>query len=322
MKKVSIALALLFSATLGPASPVFGWGSATHAYIGHELRAQSGPVDLDEVYGSMAPDLFNWLFATPYAPLSPYLYGLSHGDGAEVRRVLRNGWEKAGLYGFLGHNDLWGSDLTAHHASRTLDPDAGYIIAKALALHDILMMVPEYQALGLSPEASLEICHNLVESAGDLIIAGAEPEVGALMSASAMRPARPLQGLLARAWTGGLVEYAAGLGLPLTPAQAAAVIVGSEAYFRNRMISFGALLQQAPDIAFEGVVLDFETLAAAYLASLGVPLPPGTDLKPLLRFGLAQAMALSAGDYLAEVDATVRFTSLELKRHKALQKAR
>jgi len=279
-------------------------------------------VDLDEVYGSMAPDLFNWLFATPYAPLSPYLYGVSHGNGAELRQALKKGWEKAGLYGFLGHNDLWGSDLTAHHASRTLDPDEGYIITKALALHDILMTVPEYQALGLTPEASLEICHNLVESAGDLIVAGAEPEVGALMTASAMRPAQPLQELLARAWTAGLVGYAAGVGLPLTPAQAAAVIVGSEAYFRNRMISFGALLQQPPAVALEGVVLDFETLAAAYLASLGVPLPPGIDLKPLIRFGLGQSMALCAGDYLAEVDATVRLTSLELKRHKALQKAR
>ncbi|HWR97976.1 MAG TPA: hypothetical protein VN317_06095, partial [Candidatus Methanoperedens sp.] len=132
----------------------------------------------------------------------------------------------------------------------------------------------------------------------------------------------PLQGLLARAWTPGLVAHAASLGMPLTPQQAAMIIVGSEAWFRNRMIGYGALLQQPPAMAFEGVVLDFETLAAAYLASLGVTLPPGTDLKPLLRFGLAQGMALCAGDYVEEVDDTVKFTALQLKRHRALQKLR
>ncbi|HWR97043.1 MAG TPA: hypothetical protein VN317_01335, partial [Candidatus Methanoperedens sp.] len=181
MRRTTIALTLLFVLSLVPAGSAFGWGSATHAYLGHELRAQAGPVDLDEVYGSMAPDLFNFLFTTPYAPLSPYLYGLSHGEGPALRAALRRGWEKAELYGFLGHNDVWGSDLTAHHAALTLDPAQGYVITKALALHQILMLVPEYVALGLSDAASLEICHNLVESAGDLLIAGAEPEVGALM---------------------------------------------------------------------------------------------------------------------------------------------
>lgn len=322
MKKLTIALALLLVAALAPAGPAYGWGSATHAYIGHELRAQAGPVDLDEVYGSMAPDLFNFLFATPYAPFSGYLYGLSHGEGAELRRALRHGWEKAELYGFLGHNDLWGSDLTAHHAALTLAPDEGYIITKALALHEVLMTVPEYAALGLSDAASLDICHNLVESAGDLLIAGAEPEVGALMAASAMRPAGPLQGLLTRAWAPGLVGYAASLGVALTPEQAAGIIVGSEAWFRNRMLSFGALLQQPPAVAFAGVVADFNNLAVAYLASLGVTLPPGTDLTPLIAFGLQQGMALCAPDYLTEVEATADDTAFQLRSRRALQRLR
>jgi len=321
MRKASIVLALLLAVALAPAGPAFGWGSATHAYIGHELRTQAGPVDLDEVYGSMAPDLFNFVFIKPeLAPLVPYLYGLTHGEGAELRRALRHGWEKAELYGFLGHSELRGSDLTAHIASRTLDPAEGYIITKALALNDILVLDPRYAALvalGLTPEASLEICHNLVESAGDLIIAEASPRVGRLMEASAMRPAQPLRGLLLRAWTPGLVVDAG-----LTPEQAAALIVGWEDWFRDRVYSFGVLLQQPPPVPFAGVVMDFAALAEAYLLSLGVTLPPGTDLTPLISDGLATAKGLCEGDYLAEVKATVRFTSLELKRRKALQKLR
>jgi hypothetical protein len=321
MCRVSKVLVFLV-AVLAPAAQAHGWGSATHAFIGHEMRAQAGPADLDEIYGSMAPDLFNFLFATDYAPLSPFLYALSHDGGEELRAAVRTGREEAVAYGFLGHNDQWGSDLTAHHASLTLEPNVGYVITKALALRDVLSQVPEYAALGLAPEASLEVCHNLVESAGDLIIAGVEPRVGVWMAASTERPAEPLRGLLTRAWTGGLVDYAASLGVALTAEEAAGIIVGSEAWFRARLASQGTLLQQDPAAAFEGAVLDFASLAEAYLASLGVVLPEGTDLSPLIGFGLSQALSLCSADYLAETRATIDATSRELRVPAAVRAAR
>jgi hypothetical protein len=308
MRKASIALAFLLTAVLLPAGTAFGWGSATHAYIGHELRAQAGPVDLDEVYGSMAPDLFTFLFADPnydqLEPLVPYLYGLTHGDGAAVRGALRRGWEKAELYGFLGHSELRGADRTAHLASITLDPEEGYIITKARALNAIMLNVPAYADLGLSEVAQLEVCHNLVESAVDLIVAGASPRVGTLMTASAMRPAQPLQGLLLRAWTPGLVTNG------LTPEQAAALIVGWEVWFRSRMASYGVLLQQPPPAPFNGVVQDFAALATAYLASLGYPAPPQADLEMLIAYGIGEAVNLCKDDYLPEVEETIEYTSL------------
>lgn len=319
MRKTSVALALLLAtAMLVPAGPAFGWGSATHAYIGHALRTQAGPVDLDEVYGSMAPDLFNFVFLDPtLAPLVPYLYGLTHGEDLEVRRALRRGWEKAEVYGFLSHNEAWAADLTAHVASRTLDPTVGYVITKARALSAILMTIPEYAALGLTEAQSVDICHNLIESAGDLIIAEASPQVGALMEASAMRPAGPLQQLLVRAWTPGLVANAG-----LTAEEAAALIIGWDTWFRDRVSSFGDLLQQPAPAPFQGVVADFATLAEAYLAAFGITLPPGTDLTPLIAVGIQQAMALCAPDYLTEVNATVKYTGAQLRRHRVLQKLR
>jgi hypothetical protein len=320
MRKASIALAFLLTAVLLPAGTAFGWGSATHAYIGHELRAQAGPVDLDEVYGSMAPDLFTFLFADPnydqLEPLVPYLYGLTHGDGAAVRGALRHGWEKAELYGFLGHSELRGADRTAHLASLTLDPAEGYIITKARALNAILMTIPAYADLGLSDAAALEVCHNLVESAGDLIIADASPRVGKLMVASATRPAQPLRGLLVRAWSPGLMQAG------MTPAEAEAFIVGWEGWFRSRVASFGWLLQQPPPAPFNGVVQDFAALATAYLASLGYPAPPQDTLEMLIAYGIVAAANLCRDDYLPEVEETIEYTSLQLRRFKALQKAR
>jgi hypothetical protein len=322
MRTSRAVLVLVSVIALASASPAFGWGSATHAYIGHTLRAQAGPVDLDELYGSMAPDLFNFLFATDYAAFAPYLYGLSHGDGAELRAAVRSGREKAGLYGFIVHSDIIGADLTAHHASLTLDPEQGYVVTKALALREILDAVPQYAALGLSPEASLDVCHNLVESAGDLLIAAAEPRVGAWMAASAARPAAPLQGLLARAWTPGLVAYAASLGVTLPEADAAAIVVGSEAWFRERMAAMGALLQQDAAAAFDGTVTDFAALSRLYLKSFGVELPDDLDISPLIAFGLARAMELCSADYLTEVDATAAMTGAQLRRLRVLQPAR
>jgi hypothetical protein len=180
-----------------------------------------------------------------------------------------------------------------------------------------MMTIPEYAALGLTEAQSIEICHNLVETAGELIIAAASPGVGRLMEASAMRPADPLQRLLVRAWSPGLVADAG-----LTPEQAAALIVGWETWFRERVYSFGILLQQPAPVPFQGVVADFAALAEAYLASFGIILPAGTDLTPLIAAGIGQGMALCAGDYLDEVNATVRYTGAQLRRHRALQKGR
>lgn len=53
---------ILFSALT--VTQAFGWGSAVHAYIDDHL-GRKGPVrNLNEIYGAMAPDVFNSFFQT------------------------------------------------------------------------------------------------------------------------------------------------------------------------------------------------------------------------------------------------------------------
>lgn len=51
-------------------------------------------------------------------------------------------------------------------------------------------------------------------------------------------------------------------------------------------------------------------------------LPPGTDLAPLIAFGLQQGMTLCAGDYMTEVEATADGAAFLLRSRRALQKLR
>ncbi len=63
------------------------------------------------MYGGVAPDLFNYLFA----PYQPYLDGQTHDDFLKVWEAAgprQNSVKRALAYGFVSHNDLWGADVT------------------------------------------------------------------------------------------------------------------------------------------------------------------------------------------------------------------
>ena len=137
-KSWTMLTALVLILGLG-ASQAWAWGSATHTYIDDRLNRQGpGQKNLGEMYGGVAPDLFNYLFA----PYQPYLYGQTHDDFLKV-------WEAAGprqssvkralAYGFVSHNDLWGADVTAHHNGITFGQGQGYVIAKAQAMKPYLI---------------------------------------------------------------------------------------------------------------------------------------------------------------------------------------
>ena len=76
IKKLSVTVfgfALFLALTMGQA---YGWGSATHAYIDDHL-GKKGPVkNLNEIYGAMAPDVFNFLFSN--MDMMKYLYTVAH----------------------------------------------------------------------------------------------------------------------------------------------------------------------------------------------------------------------------------------------------
>jgi len=92
---------------------VFAWGSATHAYIDDHL-GKKGPVrNLNEIYGGMAPDVFNYLFSK--LNWLNYLYYETHyEDNMLVLKKADTVLEKAVAYGFVSHNGITGADATAH----------------------------------------------------------------------------------------------------------------------------------------------------------------------------------------------------------------
>ena len=166
-KVTSIFLGILMLTCIS--TSMFGWGSATHAFISDQLKRKGGPQNLNEIYGSVAPDIFNYAFELD-SSVYALLHWETHDNFMQLWNAVEFGYEKSFAYGFVSHNDVWGADSTAHHASLTLIPDQGYVITKAIMLDSILMEYPSYAGLGLPEDIRIDMCHNVVEAAGDILI--------------------------------------------------------------------------------------------------------------------------------------------------------
>lgn len=288
-------------------SPAAAWERGTHAFIADQLKKEGGAYNIDEMYGAMAPDAFNYMFVAPGAVFRDYLYDQTHHHFLKVRDAVRWGYEKSSAYGFLSHNNIWGADSTAHLASKTLLPGEGYIITKAKLLNGWLMTnIPAYAGLlGSYPEIALEICHNIVEAAGDIVLVRHDASVGAKLMEIAMRPNPHMQNLMVRAHAQGLMQFSLGTSCPLSHAQAEQFIRGEETNFRLSCISYGFLLQQDESVILANVIDQFKQLAQIYLTNFGIPVPDDTTLTALLQISFQVAIQLIEGDYMNEILATI-----------------
>ena len=173
MQKSRVAVGMLAVWLVFLASTAYPWGFATHAYLAHWLNKQEGQRDLNEMYGSMTPDMFNFRFDLPvYGP--GQIYDQLHNEWQNIWDQKKTGMEKAAGYGFISHNDAWGADYTAHHAGVTYGTDEGYVIAKAqelLAYDDTLL---DY----VDDETALELCHVFVEYGVEILTTRVDPEIG------------------------------------------------------------------------------------------------------------------------------------------------
>lgn len=100
---VIVSVGLLFS-------EAFPWGWAVHSYIDDHLGMNRGLNNINEMYGGMAPDVFNYMFS--YLPfLSDQTHGnYQNGDSSFMKlwNDAKRGLQKSLAYGFVSHNDLWG----------------------------------------------------------------------------------------------------------------------------------------------------------------------------------------------------------------------
>mgnify|MGYP002682391418 CR=1 FL=1 len=224
MRKRGWSLAVAAALGLAISADAFAWEKGTHAYIADLVRKKAGVLNIEEIYGAMAPDAFNTLFTVPGLAFRDWLYEETHYNFMKVWNAIRMGREKSAAAGFLSHNNAWGADWTAHTSSLTLDPDKGYIVTKAELLHAILMNDEDYAALFGSDDVypvAIEICHNLVEAAGDVILKRHDPDLGGKLIAIAIRPNDSIRRLMIRAYADDLAGFSYSTPFPLTRAEAA-----------------------------------------------------------------------------------------------------
>ena len=311
-KSWTILTALVLILGLGT-SQAWAWGSATHIYIDDRLNRQGlGQKNLGEMYGGIAPDIYNYLFA----PYQPYLYGQTHNDFLKVWEAARPGRSsvnRAFAYGFVSHNDLWGADVTAHHNGLTFGQGQGYVIAKAQAMKPILSATLTAVGILLPDKVALDLSHNLVEYGVDVLVKNLDAQVGAKLAGAALKRNPTFPALLVQAYGD---DVAATLGI--SSEKAAQLILTTEQSFRKIKVYEGQALMQDDAAAIALLAEEYADFAQGYLAMFGVTLPPGVgrdQIVALAEYFIGQAMVMCQGDFAQELTATIDFVNEQLATH-------
>jgi hypothetical protein len=234
-----------------------------------------------------------------------------------VWKAVKWGYEKPLAFGFVSHNDAWGADFTAHWRSRTLDPTKGYIITKAEALSAGLALywaaIEGALSVTLDDAIKIELCHNIVEAAGDVVLKRSYPQLGKNLVAAGSKSDKRFRNLFVKA-------YLPGLAALMGDEDAARTLLqnGESAFRTGQVVMYGMLLQQDETTVLDGITAQFNALVGSYLESKGIPEPllGWPDLTPVIQAALAGAVALIENDYMLEVDATVNYLRAEMKRRK------
>jgi hypothetical protein len=282
----------------------FCWGSAVHAYIGDELGVRMGVKNFDEIYGAMAPDVFNYTFAAYY----PFLYTQTHYYDFNTKEVAYGPFQNALAYGYASHNGVWGADFTAHHSGITYGQGQGYVVAKAKELMPILGYALAQNGITLSDDVLLEVCHNLTEASIDILMKRVDPNIGIKITEAAILRAPAFPSMLVRAYGENLAAHAG-----MTPNEAAKTIIAAENNFRRITVLYGVALTKPEAQAAQLLAENFASMASDFMAMMGVTLPDGVDLTPLAAFGIQQGIALCTGDFRTELKATLKTVEKNMK---------
>jgi len=292
-------------------APLYGWGSATHAYIARAAGDQQGPASLPEMYGAVLPDLFNLSFGDPYRES---LWTPTHYEVTKLVEKAVSAGDKALAYGFASHNEAWGADRTAH-VSSVGHPESGYVIRKseelAATLRPQVRLFLFFSGV-LDPDPTIDevlpmVAHTAVETAVDLLVSRNEdPEIGQRLVLAAQTRSWSAPVLLCKAYA---ADLAAATGT--SEAVAAPLMVAAEAEFRLQIERYGtALLQEnaAEALAQQGTELARQLLAAGGGLVLDIP-------EALMTQILDAALAAVKDDYAAQLAATVTQVRQELQSH-------
>ena len=296
-----ICLGLLFSS-----SEALPWGFATHAYIDDHLGKKGTLNNLGEIYGGVMPDLFNTLFE--YPEYLDFLPNQTHLRSMKVWKASRGKVEKSLAFGFVSHNNRWGADFTAHHTCQTCGERAGYAYVKAAVL---LSEYPLPSELGIPDEIAIEIFHEIVENAVDILVKRTDPLVGDQLSSAAEQRSPRFPQLLVRAYARRFASFA-----QITELEAAQFIETAESEFRDAIDSYGQILLLDEADAISAISEQTASLAQGFLALYGIVLSiPPDQVVAMVADYMDLAIGLCQGDYLQEIEATIPYVRHKLRIH-------
>ena len=167
--------------------------------------------------------------------------------------------------------------------------------------------------MGGMPDLALEICHELVEAAGDIILKNIDPSVGPLLVELASRPRVDIQRLMVKTYSTALAAFSASTPAPMSLNEAMAFIAAAENDFRQTTIGYGYLMQADDETMKANIVDTFKSLAATFLAMYGVTPPEDAVLTALISGALDGALYICQADYMVEVNATAEMVKREIK---------
>jgi hypothetical protein len=296
-----ICLGLMFSS-----SEAFSWGFATHAYIDDHLGKKGIQSNLNEIYGGVMPDLFNTLFDTP--EYLDFLPAQTHLKSMKVWKASRGDVEKSLAFGFVSHNDRWGADFTAHHACLACGQPVGYAYAKAAVL---LSEYPLPSELGIPDEIAIEIFHEIVENAVDILVKRIDSSIGDRLNSAAQQRSDRFPRLLVRAYAKRFASFA-----QITELEAAQFIQAAESEFRDAIDSYGQILLLSEADAISAISEQTASLAQGFLALYGIELSiPSDQVVAMVADYMDLAIGLCQGDYLQEIEATIPYVRHKLRIH-------
>lgn len=322
-KKVLCGVILVLSLTMAAAA----WDVLAHALIMEQIKGGAGQANGNEIYGITSPDFVNYLYGSAYYD---WLYDQTHTNFMRVWRMAGNGpkaeAEKSLAMGFVAHNGLWGADYIAHSSSLTIgDPAHGYVIAKAALLEQAFMGMGIWGTIPVDESGQvfldrpellpfrLELCHNLIEYAIDVVVWQTNPGLAQRVVAAAAGRDASIQQLVKTAYAGPLVAFSQRTDAPLSHAAALTMLQSYETAFQQRVIMYATLYASATDVPSLLGNLD-GYLAGLASAIFGLTLQPGQAAQLLG----AVLMTGLVNDVGAELAATVGYVGGQLKAHKVV----
>ncbi len=265
-KVVSVAVLLVLGVSLG-----YGWGNATHVWFADRLGVKFGPLNQNEMYGAVLPDLFGYAFTNEAALGADYAFHTSGDLLWALYSLAPNQQAKACMYGMFTHSNaltVKGADWYSHGVypipGEAPDPHGWVIRQGARLVDDPRISSYIYGLVGeFTPYFLPVVGHTLIETAVDILVKRQlDPFVGARLYLAATNRDYEVPRILADA---------------IAPNDDAfhAYIVAEEGMYQQGMMSYGQLFMLSEAQVVAGLSAQTADLATSYLAAVyGSPSNP------------------------------------------------